>query len=159
MRYIDLTHKLHQNMAVFPGDDPLSIEPVRTLEQHGFNDYRLTTGMHVGTHIDGPMHMTSDSRMIGDLPIERFAGKGVLIDVRGEQQIEFRDEFSEIIHPNDFILFYSGLDKLFGTTQYFTDYPDISEDFAWFWRNGRLKLWVWTGIPPIMNLIRSMISF
>lgn len=140
MRYIDLTHMLHQNIAVFPGDDRLLIDHVRTLQRDGFNDYRITTGMHVGTHIDGPFHMTSDTRMIGHLPVERFAGNGVLIDVRGEHQIEFREEFQRTIQPNDIVLFFSGLDKLFGTPQYFTDYPDISEDLALFLVERQVKM-------------------
>ena len=140
MKYIDLTHTLHQNIAVFPGDDPLLIDHVRTLGHDGFNDYRLTTGMHVGTHIDGPRHMTSDNRIIGDLPLDRFAGKGVLIDVRGEKQIVFRDEFSKIIHKDDILLFYSGLDKLFGTPQYFTNYPDFTKGFACFLAERQVKI-------------------
>ncbi len=140
MRYIDLTHTLHQNIAVFPGDDSLSIDHIRTLRHDGFNDYKLTTGMHVGTHIDGPMHMTSDLRMMHELSIERFSGKGVLIDARGEQQIEYREEFSKIIQKDDIVLFYSGLDKLFGTSQYFTDCPDLSEDFAWFLAERQVKI-------------------
>ena len=140
MRYIDLTHVLRQNIPVFPGDGPLSIDHVRTLGRDGFNDYRLTTGMHVGTHIDGPMHMTLDTMMIGHLPIERFAGNGVLIDVRGEKRIEFREEFQRTIQPDDIVLFFSGLDKLFGTPQYFTDYPDISEDLAMFLVERQVKL-------------------
>ncbi|MEI6139507.1 MAG: cyclase family protein [Mariniphaga sp.] len=140
MRYIDLSHTLHQNIAVFPGDGPPSIDHVRTLGRDGFNDYSLTTGMHVGTHIDGPMHMTLDTRMIGQLPIDRFAGNGVLIDVRGEHQIEFREEFQRIILPDAIVLFYSGLDKSFGTPQYFTDYPDISEVLALFLVERQVKM-------------------
>ena len=140
MKLIDLTHTLNQNIAVFPGDDPLLLDHVRTLGHNGFNDYRLTTGMHIGTHIDGPMHMTLDNRMIGRLPIDRFAGKGVLIDIRGERQIEFREEFSRIIRKDDIVLFYSGLDKLFGTPQYFTDYPDLTEGLARFLAERQVKI-------------------
>ena len=82
MNLIDLTHTITRGIAVYPGDDPVQLDQVRTLESDGFNDFSLTTGMHIGTHIDGPMHLTSDRRMIAELPPEMFAGKGVLIDVR-----------------------------------------------------------------------------
>jgi kynurenine formamidase len=72
MNLIDLTHTIHHNIAVFPGDDPVQLEQIRTLERDGFNNFRLSTGMHVGTHIDGPMHMTSDTRMMAELPLELF---------------------------------------------------------------------------------------
>jgi len=140
MRLIDLTHTLYRNIAVFPGDIAVQLDQNRTLGNDGFNNFRLSTGMHVGTHIDGPMHMTSDTRMMAELPLEMFAGKGVLIDVRGEQLIDFRESFRTMIQPGDIILFYSGLDILFGTPQYFTDYPDITEKLARFLSDQRVKM-------------------
>ena len=111
MKLIDLTHTICSGIAVFPGDDPVLLDQIRTLEKDGFNNFRLSTGMHVGTHIDGPMHMTSDTRLMADLPIEMFAGKGVLIDVRGEMIIEYRESFRKIIRPQSIVLFYSGMDR------------------------------------------------
>lgn len=140
MKLIDLTHPIHRTIAVFPGDDPIQLEQIRTLKSDGFNNFRLSTGMHVGTHIDGPMHMTSDNRMMAELPLEMFAGQGVLIDVRGEEKIEFRESFHTMIQPDDIVLFYSGLDNLFGTPQYFTDYPDITEEFARFLADQHVKM-------------------
>lgn len=140
MKLIDLTHTIHSNITVFPGDDPIQLEQIKTLESDGFNNFRLSTGMHVGTHIDGPMHMTSDSRMMAELPLEMFTGKGVLIDVRGEEKIEFRESFRKMIQPGDIVLFYSGLDLIFGTPQYFTDYPDITDELARFLAGQRVKI-------------------
>ena len=140
MKLIDLSHTIHRKIAVFPGDDPIELKQVRTLNRDGFNNYRLSTGMHVGTHIDGPGHMTSDTRMISELPIDMFTGKGVLIDVRGEEQIAFRESFRTIIKPESIVLFYSGLDFHFGEPDYFTTYPDISEELACFLADQHVKI-------------------
>jgi kynurenine formamidase len=140
MKLIDLTHTIRRNIAVFPGDDPIQLEQIRTLESDGFNNFRLSTGMHVGTHIDGPMHMTSDTRMIADLPLEMFTGKGVLIDVRGERKVEMRETFLTLIQPGDIVLFYSGLDLKFGEQDYFTTYPDITEELACFLAEQHVKI-------------------
>ena len=140
MKYIDLTHTIHPNIAVFPGDDPIQLDQIRTLANDGFNNFRLSTGMHVGTHIDGPMHMTSDTRMMANLPLEMFTGKGVLIDVRGEEKIEFRESFRTSIQPESIVLFYSGLDSHFGEPDYFTNYPDISEELARFLANQHVRI-------------------
>ena len=43
MKLIDLTHTIHRNIAVFPGDDPIQLDQIRTLENDGFNNYRLST--------------------------------------------------------------------------------------------------------------------
>ena len=140
MRLIDLTHTIHRNIAVFPGDDPIELDQIRTLENDGFNNYRLSTGMHVGTHIDGPKHMTTDKRLMADLPLEMFTGNGVLIDVRGEEKIEFRESFRTIIQPESIVLFYSGLDSHFGEPNYFTTYPDIAEELARFLADQHVKI-------------------
>lgn len=140
MKLIDLSHTIHPALAVYPGDDPVQLEQIRTLEQDGFVDFRFTTGMHVGTHIDGPMHMTSDNRLMSQLPLERFAGKGVLVDVRGEQMIEYREYFRTLFGADDIVLFYSGLDALFGTPQYFTAFPCITDELARFLADQQVKM-------------------
>ena len=140
MKLFDLTHTIHRNIAVFPGDDPIELDQIRTLERDGFNNYRLSTGMHVGTHIDGPKHMTTDTRLMADLPLEMFAGKGVLVDVRGEEKIEFKEGFRTSIQPESIVLFYSGLDHHFGEPDYFTNYPDITEELALFLADQHVKI-------------------
>ena len=140
MKLIDLTHTIHRNIAVFPGDDPVQLDQIRTLESNGFNNFRLSTGMHVGTHIDGPKHMTSDTRLMAYLPLEMFAGNGVLVDVRGEEKIEFRESFRTSILPDSIVLFYSGMDLHFGEADYFTNYPDISEELARFLADQHVKI-------------------
>ena len=140
MKLIDLTHTIHRNISVFPGDDPIQLKQIRTLERDGFNNYRLSTGMHVGTHIDGPKHMTTDTRLMADLPLEMFTGKGVLIDVSGEETIAFRESFRTSIQPESIVLFYSGMDHHFGESEYFTTYPDMSEELARFLTDRHVKI-------------------
>lgn len=132
MKLIDLTHTLHCNIAVFPGDGPVQLDQVKTLEHDGYNNFRLSAEMHVGTHIDGPMHRLPDGKMISQLPLGSFAGKGVLIDVRGEMQVEFREIYRTIIQPESIVLFYAGLDHHFGEPEYFSTYPDITEELTRF---------------------------
>jgi len=140
MKLIDLTHTICRNTAVFPGDDPLQLEKVRTIEKDGYNDFSLTTGMHTGSHIDGPMHMIPDNHMISELPLEMFAGKGVIIDVRGELLIEFRESYRSIIQPESIVLFFSGSDDNFGKPGYFANYPDISEELGRFLVQIKVKM-------------------
>ena len=140
MRLIDLTHTIDRNIAVFSGDDPIQLEQVRTLENNGYNSFRLTAGMHIGTHMDGPNHMTSDPRMIAEFPLEMFTGKGVVIDVRGEEKVVFRESFRKTIQPENIVLFYSGLDQHFGEPTYFTAYPDITEELARFLADQHVKI-------------------
>ncbi|MEI6677435.1 MAG: cyclase family protein [Mariniphaga sp.] len=140
MKLIDLTHTLHKSIPVFPGDDPVILNQVRTLGGDGYNNYRLSADMHIGTHIDGPAHMTTDKRLIADLPLDRFTGKGVVIDVRGEMEIQLKESYRTIIQPDSIVLFYSGLDQHFGKPEYFTAYPDISSELALFLSSRQVKM-------------------
>ena len=140
MKLIDLTHILRNDIPVFPGDESAQLEQVRSIGNDGFTNFRLTTEMHTGTHIDGPLHKIAGSPLISNFPPDRFTGKGVLIDVRGEKMIEFREALRGNIMSESIVLFYSGLDQYFDQPVYFMTYPDISEEFAWFLVEQRVKI-------------------
>ena len=140
MKLIDLTHTITSKIPVFQGDDPVELEQIRFLGKDGFSNFRLSTGMHVGTHVDGMMHMVPDERLISDFPLERFCGNGILIDVRGEALVLFREEFRNMIRKDDIVVFYSGWDRFFGTSNYFTDYPDLSPGLGQFLADRKVKM-------------------
>lgn len=140
MNLIDLTHTIRRNIPVFPGDKPIQLDQVRTIENDGFTNFRLTTEMHVGTHLDGPLHKIPGSSLISDLPPGRFTGKGILLDVRGEKTIEFRESYLTLIPAESIVLFYSGLGVTFGESDYFKTYPDISKKLAHLLVEKRLKM-------------------
>ena len=60
MKYIDLTHTFNQNMPVYPGDTPPEFSQTDFFDQQGYNCFQIKTGMHVGTHMDAPLHMLKD---------------------------------------------------------------------------------------------------
>ena len=140
MNLIDLTHTIRRNIPVFPGDEPIQLDQVRTIEDDGFTNFRLTSEMHVGTHLDGPLHKIPGSPLISELPIEMFTGHGILLDVRGKSTIVFRESYRSQIPAESIVLFYSGLGKNFGIQDYFVDYPDISEELAGFLVEKQIKM-------------------
>ncbi len=140
MKLLDLTRTLRHDIPVFPGDDPVQLHQVRTIEIDGFANFKLSTEMHVGTHIDGPLHKIAGRPLISNLPLDRFTGKGVLIDVRGEKIIEFKEIYRASITAESIVLFYSGLDQQFGEPGYYLDHPDISEELARFLTIQKVKI-------------------
>jgi len=140
MKLIDLSHSLRKDSPVFPGDEPVQLDQVRTIEEDRFTNFRLSAEMHVGTHIDGPLHKIAFTPFISTIALDHFIGKGVFIDVRGETKIEFREAFHEIISPQSIVLFYSGLDQNIDNPEYFLTYPDISEELALFLVAQRVKI-------------------
>lgn len=130
MRLIDLTRTLTPDMPVFPGDKAVSLTPFATMEKDGFNNYRLETGMHVGTHMDGPLHMVAGGKMLVEFPVEHFTGRGVLIDAQGMDPVGPPVLKGLDIQPGDIALVHTGWGKHFGREAYYRDYPVLTEAFA-----------------------------
>lgn len=84
--------------------------------------------MHVGTHIDAPLHFIRDGRKISDFPPEKFVGRGVLVDARNKKEIG--PEVLENIQKNDIVLFRTDWSEHFFKPEYFTDYPTLTESCA-----------------------------
>ncbi len=127
---IDLSHPMKDGMPVYPGDGPVRLEQERHLDQDGFNAWRLSLGLHAGTHVDTPLHMTPRSPLISNHPLERFSGKATVVDIR-RKQIACPDDVEwDKVKPGGIILFCSGHDALFGTPTYFSSHPVLSDELG-----------------------------
>jgi len=51
-------------MPVYLGDPLPKLHQITTLEKDGYNDHELTSVMHVGTHMDAPLHMIQNGKTI-----------------------------------------------------------------------------------------------
>jgi len=137
---IDLTHQIHNDMPVYPVDDPVELDKTRSFDEDGYNYFRLTTGLHAGTHIDTPMHMTDDDTYMNEVPLDRFTGNGCVLDVRGQDTIEYKDEYSNMVNENDIVLIYTGYDEKYGTEEYYTEHPLVDESLADFFIEKKIKM-------------------
>jgi kynurenine formamidase len=117
-------------MPVFPGDDDTRLRQTRFLSRDKYNDHRLETGMHAGTHIDTPMHLTASREYISELPLDNFIAPGVCWDVRGQPVIDWQPESGSAVAENSILLLYTGQDQLFGKPDYYENYPVLSLEFC-----------------------------
>lgn len=129
MKIIDLTHTFTAHMPVFPGDQPASLKDEYDKENDILHS-SIKTGMHVGTHLDGPVHMVKNGRKLSEIDPERFIANGHVIDVRGHSQIDSDVLTQKQIEKGDGILFYTGFDKEFRKAKYFEAYPILTERLA-----------------------------
>ena len=142
MKLIDLTHKFTGNMPVYPGDAKPEIFQTAFLSQHGYNDFTVKTGMHVGTHIDSPLHFIEGGKRLSEYGPEKFIGRGVLIDARGQKEIGTElllptmSAHSRQIGVGDIVLVLTGMDAKYRLVSgepnpdYFENYPVLTEEFA-----------------------------
>lgn len=129
MKIVDLTHTFTDDMPIFPGDPKSTLEQVAFIEKDTFNDHKITTVMHVGTHMDAPLHMIADGKTINQINPNKFIGKGVLIDVRGKE-IDSSVLKDVQIEEGSVVLLFTGFGGRYRTEDYFKDYPQLTEDFA-----------------------------
>lgn len=86
--------------------------------------------MHVGTHMDAPLHMVDGGAYICDIPLAHFKGRGHLIDARGKNSIS-EDFLSGLpINKGDIVLVWTDWSRKFRQPDYFDNYPIIAEEFA-----------------------------
>ena len=137
---IDLSQPIIDCMPVYPGDEPARLEKISDFARDEFNNFRFTTGMHAGTHIDGPMHMTKSDRFIDELPLERFIGTGCLLNAVGMKVISCTPEFTSAVVSESIVLIYTGFGKQFGGEKYYCDHPVISMELAQFLVEQRIKM-------------------
>jgi len=126
---IDLTYTITDMLPVYPLDDPISLKQIRSLKTDHYNDWELKTGMHVGTHIDGPGHLTNSSVLLSDIPLNNFIGKGFLIDARNKPIDESLLQ-SMPTEENLIVLILTGFDKQFGSDTYFNNHPILTKECA-----------------------------
>jgi len=126
---IDLTHTITPNTPVHPYDEQMVLKQIRILQENKYCDYQLTTGMHVGTHIDGPAHQIAGGLSLAQFPPNNFIKPGVLLDARNKNLDVALLENTQI-NPGDIVLILTLHDKKFGSEEYFADYPAITPSLA-----------------------------
>lgn len=148
MKYIDLTHEIHSEMSISPYDNKPIFKRVKFLKEDDYNDTRLTSTMHIGTHIDAPSHMLDSSKMISDYPITKFIGKGVLLDFSNQKQITLREEDKDRIVEDSIVLINTGMDKKIGADEYYNDHPQVSIELCKYLVEKKIKILVLDFFSP-----------
>ncbi|MCE1199636.1 MAG: cyclase family protein [Marinilabiliales bacterium] len=139
-QYIDLSRTIQSGMPVYPGDRPVELEQIASFQEEGHSNFLLTTGMHAGTHIDGPMHLSGSLIRISDLPISHFACNGYLLNVVGQKTIHLQEQQVHHLPPGSALLLYTGFDSYFDEKAYYEAYPALSEESAHLLANKQIRM-------------------
>jgi len=140
MKIIDISHVIDNDTPIYPGGYKTMLSKYRSIEKDYYNSCLLQTCLHVGTHIDIPMHLINDERTMVDFPVDRFIGRGVLLDVRGENTIMMKPEYENIILKGNIVLLYTGFDKCYRENKYFTEHPTVDDEFSKFLLSKNIKM-------------------
>ena len=83
-RLLDLTHAYDDKTLYWPTEGGFEHERTAwgvTEKGYWYSSYRFGGSEHGGTHLDAPIHFAEGAPAVGDIPIERLTGPGVVIDI------------------------------------------------------------------------------
>jgi arylformamidase len=78
---IDISLTLDASLPVYPGDPPLEIELMASLETGPCNVSRVSMGVHSGTHADAPAHFVRGGATFLQIPLQRYCGPCWVIEL------------------------------------------------------------------------------
>ena len=122
---IDLTTPSRRRCPCIPLRSPL-LTSTGSLTRAGYRETRLTLVSHTGTHMDAPSHMLPRGSTLEVLPASQFCGRAVVLDVsdlppRSVITADYLREQNGTIRSADFVLFYTGWERKWGTGAYYDD--------------------------------------
>ncbi len=150
MRLIDLSRDISHREPSNPGAIPPQVWEWRSHVEtaplhnspHSSANRLLILPDHSSTHVDAPMHFDAspDAPDIASLPLERFYGQAVCVDVSKtarEGWIDVEDLQAGLAHaglsiePDDIVLLYSGhYERTYPRPEFFSAYPGLTAGVA-----------------------------
>src|SRR5215510_6719822 len=89
MKIYDITVTISDDLPVYPGDPPIHIERIQSLEKGDIARVsHISFNTHIGTHIDPPYHFIKDGIPLDRAPLEIFIGPARVIDVGDAASID-----------------------------------------------------------------------
>ncbi|QDU63145.1 Kynurenine formamidase [Planctomycetes bacterium Pan216] len=84
----DLTLPIDDRLPIYPGDPAPRLERVTSIDRGDhLNLSSLSTGCHVGTHLDVPLHFLASGEDVASLAADRLIGKARVVDIAAEEAI------------------------------------------------------------------------
>jgi arylformamidase len=92
LKIIDISIPLSPATPVFPGDPPVEIETVSSIEcGHDFRLTKVSMSTHSGTHIDTPSHLFSNGAQTEDINLNDLVGPVHVIEFDSSRPITALD--------------------------------------------------------------------
>ena len=136
IQIVDLSWPVRPGMPMYPGDPPVSLTPMGRLETDGYASHLASLPAHSGTHIDAPAHVLEGAAALADLPLSRFAGAGVVLDLRGRhaQAVTTADILPHLVWLREqqpsFALLLTGDGARFGEPEYYSQGAHLTPEAA-----------------------------
>jgi len=132
--WMDVSVALYQGVVHWPGDPELCTELAKSLEGgDACNVTKLTTGVHIGTHMDAPRHFIPNGLGIDRLPLDAVMGACRVIQIQDNEAVRPAELEHQALKPGERILFKTR-NSLRGWTSsnFLEDFVYVSKEAAQF---------------------------
>jgi arylformamidase len=101
MKVIDISWPISKATTGYKDRSIVNIEEVKNFNRDGVRETSIQLSSHTGTHIDAPSHFLRDGKTIDEMPLERFVGDCVVLDMTTCAERITRDCL--MAHDNDIV--------------------------------------------------------
>jgi kynurenine formamidase len=131
-KIVDLSHALTADTPVYPGDPVPDFSVATTIENEGYNLFKVILGSQTGSHVDAPYHFSNQGATVDKMDLKYFIGNGLIIDVthknrKEEIPLDEIVKFEKQIKKADIVLFKTNWYKKAGTKEFY-DHPFLSKE-------------------------------
>jgi arylformamidase len=81
-KVVFLSHVIGDGAPAFPGDPPVEVRQIATIERDGYYMQSITIGEQAGTHWAAPVHFHADQPVTDELGSGDFFHPAAVLDVR-----------------------------------------------------------------------------
>ncbi len=162
LEFTELSHVWGHGVPSMPGHPDVLMHRSVKHAQYGVMATRLRMVMHTGTHMNAPLHLIQRGAGIGDLPLDRHFGNGVVIGIpKGRWELIGPQDFeaaTPAIGTGDFVVVVTGWHRQYSDSlKYFGDSPGLSKEGAeWLVARG-IKLFA-TDTPQVDHPLATSLA-
>ncbi|MFP4478438.1 MAG: cyclase family protein [Candidatus Izemoplasmatales bacterium] len=136
----DISIQINENTLPFPGDEPLKIDWVKSLNRDGYNLSILSLNMHVGTHIDYKKHVLNEEDFIS---FDQFIGKANVIFIEAKDHVirtkDIKLAYQYIENKENILIISTNHEKELNKKSYFK-YPKFEKSIFQFLLDNNINL-------------------
>jgi arylformamidase len=129
MRVIDLSQNWDVNTPSFATYEGPTVKWIKRPAFEKVGGQFISSTLHVGTHLDAPLHFITNGQDIGSIPLDKLVGPGVVVDLEamgiGDYDIYTSEHFEAWerktgirIEPGDIVVVHTGYHKHYQSNWY-----------------------------------------
>ncbi len=81
MKIVDLSHTIHADFPIFPGDPGIRIATHCTYTDGGYHNSIIEMGTHTATHVDALSHRLADGVTVDKVPLSQYVQNAYVLDL------------------------------------------------------------------------------